>query len=205
MRPPAVNVKQLHARRQVAHEAARLMVESGIRDYHLAKRKAAGRLGMGDSRDLPRNDEIERELEAYQRLFGDEERSRHLVELRKRSLEAMRLLERFDPRLVGPVLNGTADRHSEVCLHLFSDPPEAVAMFLLDRRIAFDQGEAHVRFRAQAHERLPAFRFMAGEVQVELVVFSARARRRTPLSPVDGRAMRRAKLAEVAALVEAPA
>ena len=75
-------------------------------------------------------------------------------------------------------------------------------MFLLDHRIAFDQGEARVRFQAHAHERLPAFRFIAGEVQVELVVFSARARRRVPLSPVDGRAMRRAKLAEVAALVE---
>ena len=200
-----MNVKQIHARRQVAYEAAKLMVESGIRDYQLAKRKAAGRLGMGNSRDLPRNDEIEREREAYQRLFGDDERTRHVIALRKRALEAMRLLERFDPRLVGPVLNGTADLHSEVCLHLFSDPPEDVAMFLLDRRIAFDQGEARIRFQANAHERLPAFLLTAGEAQVELVVFSARARRRAPLSPVDGRPMRRAKLAEVTALVEAPA
>ena len=198
-------MKQIHARRQVAYEAAKLMVENGIRDYQLAKRKAAGRLGMGNSRDLPRNDEIEREREAYQRLFGDDERTQHVVALRKRALEAMRLLERFDPRLVGPVLNGTADRHSEICLHLFSDPPEAVAMFLLDRRIAFDQGEARIRFQADAHERLPAFLLTAGEAQVELVVFSARARRRAPLSPVDGRPMRRAKLAEVTALVEAPA
>ena len=200
-----MNVKQIHARRQVACEAAKLMVENGIRDYQLAKRKAAGRLGMGNSRDLPRNDEIEREREAYQRLFGDDERVRHVIALRRRALEAMRLLERFDPRLVGPVLNGTADRHSEICLHLFSDPPEAVAMFLLDRRIAYDQGEARIRFQANAHERLPAFAFTAGEAQVELVVFSARARRRAPLSPVDGRPMRRAKLAEVTALVEAPA
>ena len=199
-----MNVKQIHARQQVAHEAAKLMVESGIRDYQLAKRKAAGRLGMAESRDLPRNDEIEREREAYQRLFGDEERSRHVMALRRHALEAMRLLEPFGPRLVGPVLSGTADRHSEICLHLFSDPPEAVAMFLLDHRIAHDQGEARIRFQADGHERLPAFRFMAGDTQVELVVFSARARRRSPLSPVDGRPMRRAKLAEVAALVESP-
>lgn len=200
-----MNVKQIHVRRQVASEAAKLMVENGIRDYQLAKRKAAGRLGMGSSRDLPRNDEIEREREAYQRLFGDDERTQHVAALRRRALEAMRLLERFDPRLVGPVLNGTADWHSEVCLHLFSDPPEAVAMFLLDRRIAFDQGEARIRFQANAYERLPAFLLTAGEAPVELVVFSARARRRAPLSPVDGRPMRRAKLAEVTALVEAPA
>ena len=193
----------MHVRQQVAREAAKLMVESGIRDYQLAKRKAAGRLGLGDSRDLPRNDEIERESEAYQRLFGDEERSRHVVSLRRHALEAMRLLDDFSPRLVGPVLSGTADRHSGICLHLFSDPPEDVAMFLLDRGIVHDHGEARVRFRAGAHERLPAFRFLAGDAQVELVVFSARARRRAPLSPVDGRPMRRAKLAEVAALVEA--
>ena len=199
-----MNVKQIHARQQVAHEAAKLMVESGIRDYQLAKRKAAGRLGMAESRVLPRNDEIEREREAYQRLFGDEERSRYVMALRRHALEAMRLLEPFGPRLVGPVLSGTADRHSEICLHLFSDPPEAVAMFLLDHRIAHDQGEARIRFQADGHERLPAFRFMAGDTQVELVVFSARARRRSPLSPVDGRPMRRAKLAEVAALVESP-
>ena len=199
-----MNVKQIHARQQVAHEAAKLMVESGIRDYQLAKRKAAGRLGMAESRDLPRNDEIEREREAYQRLFGDEERSRYVMALRRHALEAMRLLEPFGPRLVGPVLSGTADRHSEICLHLFSDPPEAVAMFLLDHRIAHDQGEARIRFQADGHERLPAFRFMAGDTQVDLVVFSARARRRSPLSPVDGRPMRRAKLAEVAALVETP-
>ena len=200
-----MNAKQIHARRQVACEAAKLMVENGIRDYQLAKRKAAGRLGVGNSRDLPRNDEIEREREAYQRLFGDDEHAQHVVALRRRALEAMRLLERFDPRLVGPVLNGTADWHSEICLHLFSDPPEAVAMFLLDRRIAFDQGEARIRFQANTHERLPAFVLTAGEAPVELVVFSARARRRAPLSPVDGRPMRRAKLAEVTALVEAPA
>lgn len=200
-----MNAKQIHARQQVAHEAAKLMVESGIRDYQLAKRKAAGRLGMGDSRDLPRNDEIEREREAYQRLFGDEERARQVISLRKLALEAMRLLHRFGPRLVGPVLSGTADRHSEICLHLFSDPPEAVVMFLLDHHIAFDQGEARIRFQADGHERLPAFRFIAGEAPVELVVFSARAWRRVPLSPVDGRPMRRAKLAEVAALVQTPA
>ena len=198
-----MSVKQIHARQQVAHEAARLMVEHGIQDYRLAKRKAAVRLGMAESRDLPRNDEIEREREAYQRLFSDDERSRHVISLRKLALEAMRLLERFGPRLVGPVLSGTADRHSEICLHLFSDPPEAVAMFLLDNRIAHDQGEARLRFQADEHQRLPAFRFLAGEAQVELVVFSARARRRVPLSPVDGRPMRRAKLAEVAVLVEA--
>ena len=200
-----MNVNQVHARRQIAHEAARLMVEHGIRDYRHARRKAAERLRVADSRDLPRNDEIERERELYQRLYRGEEGSRHLHSLRKCALEAMRLLDPFRPRLVGPVLTATADPHSEVCLHLFSDPPESVALFLLENRIAHEHGDASVRFRAGEQERLPAFRFIAGGTPVELVVFSDRTRRRVPLSPVDGRPMRRAKLAEVAALVEAHA
>ena len=196
-----MNSRHVQARQRIAHEAARLMAEHGIRDYHLAKRKAAGRL-RADSRDLPRNDEIERERGTYQRLFDGEEQSRRLDALRKHALEAMRLLEPFRPRLVGPVLSGAVDRHSEICLHLFSDPPEDVAVFLLENRITHDQGEARVRFHAGEHVRLPAFRFLAGGSPVELIVFSARARRRAPLSPVDGRPMRRANLAEVAALAE---
>ena len=109
----------------------------------------------------------------------------------------------FRPRLVGPVLTGAVDRYSEVCLHLFSDPPEDVAIFLLENGITHEQGEARVRFDAADPVRLPAFRFLAGESPVELIVFSARVRGRVPLSPVDGRPMRRAGLAEVEALTEA--
>ena len=197
-----MNSRHDQIRQRIAHEAARLMVEHGIRDYHFAKRKAAERLRT-NSRDLPRNDEIERERDAHQRLFGDDEQACLLSQLRKRALDAMRLLDPFRPRLVGPVLSGGAvDRHSEICLHLFSDPPEDVAVFLIESRIVHDQGEARVRFRANEYARLPAFRFITGGSPVELVVFSARIRRRIPLSPVDGRPMRRAKLAEVAALAE---
>lgn len=199
-----MNSRHVQARQRIAHEAARLMVERGIRDYQLAKRKAAEQL-RGNSRDLPRNDEIERERDTYRRLFDGDGQSRRLDAMRRHALEAMRLLEPFRPRLVGPVLSGAVDRHSEICLHLFSDPPEDVAVFLLESRIAHDQGEARVRFHAGEHVRLPAFRFIAGGSPVELIVFSARVRRRVPLSPVDGRPMRRAKLAEVAALAEARA
>ena len=55
------------------------------------------------------------------------------------------------------------------------------------------------------HEPLPASCFIAGEMLVEPIVFPARIRRRIARCQVDGRPMRRAKLAEVAALVEAHA
>src|SRR3546814_19953739 len=52
-----------------AHEAARLIAEGGIRDFHQAKLKAAERLGILDDASLPRNREIEDALREYQRLF----------------------------------------------------------------------------------------------------------------------------------------
>ncbi|HZV38696.1 MAG TPA: hypothetical protein VFF96_08110, partial [Pseudoxanthomonas sp.] len=57
-------------RHRLAHEAARLMAEGGIRDFHQAKLKAASRLGIFDDASLPRNREIEDALREYQRLFA---------------------------------------------------------------------------------------------------------------------------------------
>ena len=54
-------------------------------------------------------------------------------------------------------------------------------------------------------QRLPTCRFMADDVPVELVVFAERARRRVPLSPVDGKPMQRAALQAVEALSGEPA
>jgi hypothetical protein len=194
------NGRQAQQRAHIAREAARVMVEGGIRDFQLAKRKALERLRLGDARVLPRNDEIEAAVHEYQRLFRADRQPAHLDTLRRVAIEAMRLLAPFKPRLVGPVLTGSADEHSEVWLHLFSDPPEEVGWFLMERRIPHTPGERRLRMAGDDTERLPTYRFLAGEVGVELVVFSARFRSRVPLSPVDGRPMRRANLESVEAL-----
>ena len=76
-------------RQRLAHEAARLMVEGGIRDYHQAKLKAASRLGIHDDASLPRNREIEDALREYQRLFVGEA---HVTGLRRRREAALRAI-----------------------------------------------------------------------------------------------------------------
>ena len=79
-------------RHRLATEAARLMAEGGIRDYHQAKLKAATRLGIHDDASLPRNREIEDALREYQRLFtGDA----HAEGLRARREAALRALDFF--------------------------------------------------------------------------------------------------------------
>ena len=122
-------------RRALAQEAARIMSDHGIDDYGLAKRKAAERLGATDIAALPKNTEIEAALAEHQRLFRSASHAVSLTMLRQTAVQAMRLLQRFQPRLVGSVLSGTASAHSDVNLHLFAEGAETVALHLLERGV----------------------------------------------------------------------
>ena len=110
-RKPAPRANQQRVR--IAQEAARIIREQGVRDYLVAKKKAAQRLAIFDRNVLPSNTEIAEALAEQQRLFG----------------------------------------------------------------------------------------FTAGETEVDATVFSLLGLREPPASPVDGRPMRRARLAEVEALL----
>jgi len=181
------------------------MCEAGISDFQLAKRKALQRLRIPEHRGLPSNEEIEAAVSEYQRLFRADSQPRRLARLRQVAVRAMRFLERFQPRLVGAVLSGTADQHSDVCLHLFAETSEEVGLFLMDNGVPHEHGERTMKLASDDSERLPTCRFLADDVPVELVIFAERVRRRVPLSPVDGRPMERAALSAVEALPGEPA
>ena len=190
-------------RRALAQEAARLMAEHGIRDFLVAKRKAAERLGVMDGAAmLPKNSEIESALGEYQRLFGGQS---HLIALnaqRRAALSAMRYLQEFEPRLVGAVLSGTATQHSEVQLHLFAERAESVTLKLLDEGIRHDVTERRLKFGSEQIRAFPGVRFDMDEQSIEAIVFPPDGIRQAPVSPVDGRPMRRATRIEVEALLE---
>jgi len=187
-------------REEIAQVAARLMIEGGIRDFQLAKRKAAQQVGVSETRHMPRNDEIEAARHEHLRLFRGESHARELVALRQTALEAMRFLARFEPCLVGAVLSGSADRHTPVTLHLFTDAAEDVGLYLDERGIPSELREKRLRLSAEETRHYPVYRFMAGETPIELVVFPHRTRPHPPLSPVDGKPMRRAGIAKVEAI-----
>ncbi|HKE45875.1 MAG TPA: hypothetical protein VKB41_15190 [Steroidobacteraceae bacterium] len=189
-------------RRAIAQEAARIMSEHGIDDYLLAKRKAAERLGVTDGATLPKNTEIEAALVEYQRLFAADTHSQSLRDQRRAALLAMQLLEEFEPRLVGPVLAGTATEHADVDLHLFADRAEAVTLKLMDRGIPHELVERRVKMHLDRTVNFPAVRFEAGEHTIDATVFPRDGIRQAPFSPVDGRPMRRANHAELQALIE---
>ena len=191
-------------RSEIAQLAARMIAVDGISDFRAAKRKAALQLGVKPDRFMPTNHEIEQAVSDYQRLFLGDRQREVLDELRREAIEAMKFLEPFRPQLVGPVLAGTATRFSEIVLHVHCNTPEEVATFLEDRNISPAHVSRNVKARTNTSVELPAFRFIAGNCAIVLVVFDERHRTLHPLSPVDGKPMHRARLDEVETLLNVP-
>jgi len=190
------------ARRLLAQEAARIIVNQGIRDYRAAKMKAAERLGMSARGSLPTNAEIEQALSEHHQLFGGESHASLLRNAREAALSAMQMLATFEPRLVGPVLNGTADANSAVNLHVFADSPETVAMELDSMSVAYRPYERRLRRNRETTETYAGFEFRHDSAHVQATVFPVDGIRQAPLSPVDGRPMQRADVTRVRSLID---
>jgi hypothetical protein len=195
------NPRAEQLRYALAQEAARIMAEQGIDDFGIAKRKAAERLGATDVSVLPKNTEIEQALATHHRLFDAHTHNSTLSSLRETALQAMRLLNRFEPRIVGPVLSGTASAHSEITLHLFADGSESVALHLMERGIPHRIGERRMRYEPDRLVTYPVVQFIAGDKEIDAIVFPINGIRQSPSSPVDGRPMRRADTAQLESLL----
>lgn len=191
-----------HRRTAIANEAARLIQEHALADFRTAKHKAVDKLGFKNDGSLPSNGEIERALTERNRIFHGDSHLIHLQRLRESAMEIMRSLESFNPRLVGPVLSGSATEHSAIDLHLFSDAAEEVGVGLDTLGIAHRSVQHRHRFSSGEIKQLAGFRFYSGEYTVSATVFSLLQRHHAPCSPIDGKPMQRAKLRDVALLIE---
>ncbi|HJR71191.1 MAG TPA: hypothetical protein VKA43_14205 [Gammaproteobacteria bacterium] len=187
-------------RQELADEAARLMAEHGIADYSLAKRKAAERLGIRGGATLPSNGEIHERLAERQRTFEPAAHNDRLGRLRSVAARAMDFLAAFRPKLVGSVLDGTATQSSAIELHVFSDSPEVVAGALESRGFRLRDSQRRYRFGRNEIELIPGFTLLVEDEELEVMVFPERGSGHAPLSPVDGKPMRRASRATVLAL-----
>jgi hypothetical protein len=188
-------------RERVAEEAARMMIEHGIRDFATAKRKAAERLRVNERGALPSNALVEERVAARQRIFEPAGHTERLTTMRRTALRVMDELEDFEPRLVGPVLAGTATINAVIELHVFCDQVELVAATLTDRRYDYRSVERRYRFARSDSVRVPGFKLIADQHEVLIEVFPEDGIRQAPLSPVDQRPMRRASRAVVSKLL----
>jgi hypothetical protein len=150
---------------------------------------------------LPGNGEIEQAIEDYHMIFGGESHQDLLQDLRRTALRAMGLLRTFEPRLVGPVLNGTADENSVITLHAFTDSPESLTIHLLVSGYSNRTIDRRLKSRKDHVETFPGYEFALDGRAVQVTVFPYDGIRQAPLSPVDGRPMQRADKRQVAALL----
>ena len=190
-------------RTRIAVAAVRLMAEDGVEDFALAKRKAARQLGAEDTQSLPKNEEIEAELRAYQSLYQGEEQRERIQYLRRCALEAMQLLERFRPYLAGPVLSGTAGRYSDIDLQLFTDDGKAVEHFLLGRDIEYDISDER-RFAGDQARAVSVLKVDWRGVPINLAIYTLKEERGTLRATLAGRPIERAGIQAVTQLLSSP-
>jgi hypothetical protein len=190
------------SRQIVAQEAARIIVDHGVRDYRLAKQKAAERLGVVSRGSLPGNAEVEAAVVEHLQIFGGDSHADHLRLMRVAALSAMDLLAQFSPRLVGPVLVGTADENSAVNLHVFADSAEVVAMELADIGVNYKPYERRLKSRRGQVETYAGFAFRHSHSPIQATVFPVDGIRQAPMSPIDGKPMKRVDANAVQRLVE---
>ena len=113
----------------------------------------------------------------------------------------MTFFERFQPRLVGAVLDGTADEHSAVCLQLFAEDADAVARFLHDQRVPAESRARRLRLDREREEDFPVWLFTADDLPFDLTVLPLAQLRQAPLGAIDGKPVRRASLAALQELL----
>ena len=127
-----------HDRETLAAIAARIIVESELTDWSLARRKASAELGLAaHGAPLPSDDEIIAEIKTYHSLYSDSEFTLQLQSQREYALEAMAELIRFNPVLIGPVAEGWAHAGSEIRIELDAENSKEVEYTLINLEVEF--------------------------------------------------------------------
>jgi hypothetical protein len=187
--------------RRIAYEAARIMTEYRSDDMAYACQKAAARLGVSHRQQMPTPEEVKEALREQQWLVRGEQQQQALLRLRRSALEAMQALHQFNPILVGPVYQGTADINNRVQLLLHADTPEDVLFALSDLKIPWQESQRSFNFSNGRRFDVPSFRFTADGVGFELLTLSTEMPHNRPLDPLDNQPMQGATLKQMHALV----
>lgn len=189
---------QQRLRQQASELAARLMREHGLA-LAAARDKAMRQLGLPLQPGHPAQPgraEIEQALAAQLRLFAAPGQAGQLAAKRSAAIEAMEFLAAFAPRLAGGVLDGSAQGHDPVELHLHADAPEDVAVLLHElprpprlgsARVLLDDGPLPV----------PCWSLSVDGIDFRLLVLPRQALQHGPRHPADGSALARASLAQL--------
>lgn len=190
-------------RRQTAELAARHMREGGL-DMLAARTKAARQLGVNlreGHPDLPARSEIEQALGSQLQLFARRGHADQLQQKRLAALEAMQFLQAFAPRLAGAVLDGTAQAHDPVILHLHADNPEDPGLFLHEQHLAAQLDHGRLQLVDGSQYDTPCWTLTVADIVFQLWVLPMHALRNPPTNPIDGSPLPRASASRLQQLI----
>ncbi len=176
------------------------MAEEGVRDYKIAKEKAVRRVGASAGQIVPTNLEIEESLAEHLQIFQRESVLMAHRRYLRTACELMQLLRAYSPFAVGAVLTGNITSSRPVELHVFCDTIEEV-FSLLDKNVRrLRIADKQPRFFS-GFQNISCLELEHLESHVEILAF-LRADPYPPLSPLDGKPVRKASLKKIVRMLD---
>lgn len=186
------------AYKQLALEAARFLADGSESEYLHAKERAMMMLGLSETSRWPSNRRI-KEIIGQLTLeeLGKDELQRRLCEMRTIALEIMKVIEDFDPFLIGSTLSGKVRTGSDIDFHAYSDNFEEIK----DLLIAHGYDEVEEEIVVNRKGEFVHLKWHEREYPVEITVYPWSWRDIQPLSSVTGKPMKRANLSQLRHIV----
>jgi len=166
-----LNTKPANLRGKIAREAATLLYFGAEKEYKQAKLKAAKTLG---SHFLPTNREVALELDSIAEETEGAARKERLAQMREEALKMMKILEAYNPLLIGSVWRGTIRRGSDIDIALYHDSPSEIANLL--KTNGFDVSKTEwttVTKKGKTESSFHIYCETSGKQRMEIVVRSS--------------------------------
>jgi predicted nucleotidyltransferase len=126
------------SRKKVTIEAATLLYDGVEKEYKQAKLKAAKTFGL---HFMPTNLEVALEIDRIAEEKEGPTREERLVRMRKEALRIMRIVEKYNPILVGSVWRGTIHHDSDLDIIVHNEEPQEVLRTLEQTDLKIERTE----------------------------------------------------------------
>ncbi len=151
---------------QIAQRAAQLVCDQQQTSTPKICQQAALELDLA-KKELPASvADLNNAAADYRKLFSPSY-DHDLLSLRKKALALLGFFQSFQIYLTGSVLKGSANKHSDLNLLVYSDDPKAIEIFLLNQQIDYSCRAKKTQFRQTDS---PAIAFWFDNTQVHLQV-----------------------------------
>jgi predicted nucleotidyltransferase len=166
-----LGINPIDLRFKIAREAATLLYFGAEKEYKQAKLKAAKTFG---AHFLPTNLEVALELDRIAEENEGSTRKERLIQMRTEALKAMKILEAYNPLLIGSVWRGTIRRGSDIDIALHHDSPVEIVNLLKANGFEVSKTEwTTVTKRGKTEISFHIYTETLGKQRIEFVVRSS--------------------------------